>query len=253
MFTDADDEKAPLVAIINESAARHRWGEEDALGKRVSFDGGKSWVTVVGIVGDVKQYGLDREPTDEIYGPLAQNPNGSFLLVRTLSDPMSMARLMRDVVHQVDPQTAVDQVKTLEQVRDDSVASPRLTAVLLGLFAALALIITAAGITGVMALAVTQRTREIGIRMALGATRARILAMVMRQGMTLVLLGLAVGVIGALILNRLMAALLFDTPAADPATFAAVSLLLIAVAASACLMPALRATGIDPMLSLRSE
>ncbi len=253
VFTDADDEKAPLVAIINESAARHRWGEEDALGKRVSFDGGKSWVTVVGIVGDVKQYGLDREPTDEIYGPLAQNPNGSFLLVRTLSDPMSMARLMRDVVHQVDPQTAVDQVKTLEQVRDDSVASPRLTAVLLGLFAALALIITAAGITGVMALAVTQRTREIGIRMALGATRARILAMVMRQGMTLVLLGLAVGVIGALILNRLMAALLFDTPAADPATFAAVSLLLIAVAASACLMPALRATGIDPMLSLRSE
>lgn len=253
VFTDADDEKAPPVAIINESAARHRWGDGDPVGKRVSFDGGKTWVTVVGIVADVKQYGLDREPTDEIYGPLAQNPNGSFLLVRTLSDPMSMARLVRDVVHRVDPQTAVDQVKTLEQVRDDSVASPRLTALLLGLFAVLALIITAAGIAGVMALSVTQRTREIGIRMALGATRPRILAMVMRQGMTLVLLGLAVGVIGALILNRLMAAILFDIPAADPATFAAVSLLLIAVAASACFMPALRATGIDPMLSLRSE
>ncbi|HYY56681.1 MAG TPA: ABC transporter permease [Pyrinomonadaceae bacterium] len=253
LFTDADDEKAPPVAIINESAARHRWGSEDPVGKRVTTDNGDTWITIVGIVGDVKQYGLEREPADELYNPVAQAPFAGFLLVRTMSDPMSMAKLMRDTVHQVDPDTAIDEVRTLQQVRDDSVASPRLTVWLLGLFAGLALIITAAGITGVMALSVTQRTREIGIRMALGATRARILTMVMRQGMSLVLLGLAVGVIGALVLNRLMAALLFATPAADPLTFAAVSFLLMAVAGAACFIPALRATGIDPMLALRNE
>jgi putative ABC transport system permease protein len=201
----------------------------------------------------VRQYGLEREPSDEFYAPVAQAPNASFLLVKTMSDPMSISKLMRDTVHQADPDTAIDDVKTLQQVREDSVASPRLTAWLLGLFAALALAITAAGITGVMALSVTQRTREIGIRMALGATRARILTMVMRQGMTLVIIGLIVGVIGALTINRLMAALLFAIPAADPLTFAAVSFLLIAVAGAACFVPALRATGIDPMLALRSE
>jgi putative ABC transport system permease protein len=234
-------------------AARHRWGGEDPVGKRVSFDNGKTWITIVGVVGDVKQYGLEREPTDEIYVPVAQGPFASFLLVKTISDPMSVSQLMRDAVHQVDPSTAIDQVKTLQQVRDEAVASPRLTTWLLGLFAGLALMITAAGIGGVMALSVTQRTREIGIRMALGATRFRILAMVMRQGMILMLLGLVAGIIGALILNRLMAALLFATPAADPVTFAATSFLLIAVAGTACLIPALRATSINPVLALRSE
>ncbi|HEY0322168.1 MAG TPA: ABC transporter permease [Pyrinomonadaceae bacterium] len=253
MFTDADDEKAPQVAIINDTAARHRWGGEDPVGKRVSFDNGKTWVTIVGVVGDVKQYGLDREPTDEIYVPVEQGPFASFLIVKTMSDPMSVSKLMRDAVHQVDPDTAIDQVKTLEQVRDDSVASPRLTAWLLGIFAGLALTITAAGICGVMALSVTQRTREIGIRMALGATRGRVLAMVMRQGMSLVLLGLISGITGALLLNRLLATLLFATPTADPMTFAAVSFLLIVVAGAACLIPALRATSINPMLALRNE
>lgn len=253
VFTDADDEKAPQVAIINDTAARHRWAGEDPVGKRVSFDNGETWVTIVGIVGDVKQYGLDRDPADEIYVPVEQGPFATFLLVKTMSDPMSVSKLMRDAVHQVAPDTAIDQVKTLEQVRDDSVASPRLTAWLLGIFAGLALIITAAGICGVMALSVTQRTREIGIRMALGATRGRVLAMVMRQGMTLVLLGLIGGITGALLLNRLMATLLFATPTADPMTFAVVSFLLIVVAGGACFVPALRATGIDPMLALRNE
>jgi predicted permease len=253
MFTDADDDKASLVAIVNDTAAHHRWGGEDPLGKRVSFDNGKTWITIVGVVGDVKQYGLEREPTDEIYVPVEQGPFATYLLVKTISDPLSVAKLMRDAVHEVDPATAIDQVKTLQQVRDESVASPRLTAWLLALFAGLALLITAAGISGVMALSVTQRTREIGIRMALGATRAGILAMVMRQGMTLVLLGLVAGIMGALTLNRLMASLLFATPAADPVTFAATSFLLLVVAGAACLVPALRATSIDPMLALRSE
>lgn len=253
IFTDADDEKAPPVGIVNESAARHRWGREDPVGKRISLDKGETWVTIVGVVGDVKQYGLDHEATDELYNPVAQASFGSFLLVKTMSDPLKLESAMRNTVHQVDPGTAIDQVQTLQQVKDDSVASPRLTAWLLGLFAALATVITAAGITGVMALSVTQRTREIGIRLALGATRSKILGMVMRQGMMLVFLGLTLGIVGALMLNSLMASLLFATPVADPVTFAAVSFLLSFVAGAACLIPALRATGISPTLALRSE
>ena len=253
MFTDADDDKAPRVAIVNDAAARRRWGAEDPVGKRFSFDNGTTWITVVGIVGNVKQYGLDKEPAQEIYGPIAQTPFGSFLVVKTKGAPLQEARLMRDVVHKVDSETAIDQVKTLQQALDDSVASPRETTWLIGMFAVLALIITAAGLAGVMTLAVTQRTREIGIRIALGATRVRILSMMMRQALTLMLLGLAAGVVGALMLNRLITALLFATPGVDPVTFGAVACLLILVGAAACLIPSLNATGIDPTLTLRKE
>jgi predicted permease len=252
-FTEADDVNAPRVSIVNEAAARHRWGAEDPVGKRVSFDNGQTWVTIVGVVGNVRQYGLDKEPTDEIYGPVSQLAFGQFLVVKTKGDALAASKSLRDAVHEVDAETAVDQVRTLQQVLDDSVASPRLTAWLLGLFALVALVITAAGISGVMALAVTQRTREIGIRIALGATRARIVTMIMRQGMTLVLVGLALGVGGALALNGLIASLLYSTPGADPLTFAAVSCLLMLVAGTSCLIPSLRATGIDPMLTLRRE
>ncbi|MET0650608.1 MAG: ABC transporter permease [Pyrinomonadaceae bacterium] len=253
MFAESDDANAPPVSIVNEAAARHRWGAEDPVGKRVSFDNGQTWVTIVGVVGNVRQYGLDKEPADEIYGPVAQLAFGSFLVVKTKGDPLAASKSLRDAVHEVDSETAIDQVRTLQQVLDDSVASPRLTAWLLGLFAIVALVITAAGISGVMALAVTQRTREIGIRLALGASRTRIVTMIMRQGMTLVLVGLALGVAGALALNGLIASLLYATPAVDPLTFAAVSCLLTLVAGAACLIPSLRATAIDPLLALRRE
>jgi putative ABC transport system permease protein len=253
MFTDADDDKAPRVAIVNDAAARGRWGAEDPIGKRFSFDNGTTWITVVGVVGNVKQYGLDKEPTQEIYGPIAQTPFGSFLVVKTKGEPLREARLMRDVVHKADAETAIDQVKTLQQALDDSVASPRETTWLIGVFAVLALIITAAGLAGVMTLAVTQRTREIGIRIALGATRVRILTMMMRHAFTLMLLGLAAGLVGALMLNRLITALLFATPGVDPITFAAVACLLTLVGAIAGLIPSLSATGIDPALTLRKE
>ena len=253
MFTDGDDDKAPRVAIVNDAAARGRWGTEDPIGKRFSFDNGTTWITVVGVVGNVKQYGLDKEPAQEIYGPIAQTPFGSFLVVKTRGAPLQEARLMRDVVHKVDAETAIDQVKTLQQALDDSVASPRETTWLLGLFALIALLITAAGLTGVMALAVTQRTREIGIRMALGATRVQILSMMMRQALTLILLGLVAGLIGALMLKKVISSLLFATPGVDPVTFAAVACLLTLVGAIACLIPSLSATGIDPTLTLRKE
>ncbi len=252
-FTEADDLNAPQVSIVNEATARHRWGSEDPVGKRVSFDNGQTWVTIVGVVGNVHQYGLDKEPADEIYGPVAQLAFGQFLVVKTKGDPVAASKSLREAVHEVDTETAVDQVKTLQQALDDSVASPRLTAWLLGLFALVALVITAAGISGVMALAVTQRTREIGIRIALGASRTGIVTMIMRQGMTLVVVGLLIGVAGALALNGLVASLLYATPGADPLTFAAVSCLLMLVAGAACLIPSLRATAIDPMLTLRRE
>jgi putative ABC transport system permease protein len=253
MFTDADDEKSTRVAIVNQAAARARWGAEDPVGKRISFDNGTTWITIVGVVNNVKQYGLEKEATEEIYRPVAQAPFGSFLVIKTRGAPMGEARRIRDAVHLADAETAIDQVKTLQQVVDDSVASPRLTAGLLGLFALLALVITAAGITGVMALTVTQRTREIGIRIALGASRPRIVAMMMWQALSLVLLGLMVGVAGAVALKGLIASLLFATPGADPVTFIAVSCLLILAGAVACLIPSLRATSIDPILTLRRE
>ncbi len=253
VFTETDKDKAPLVAIINQTMAQHRWGDEDPIGRRVSFDRGEHWVTIVGIVGDVKQYGLGAGITDELYAPMAQATNGNTLLVRTASDPMTMARVMREIVYGVDSETAVDSVQTLEQARDESLASPRLTTILMSLFAGLALVITSAGIAGVMALSVSQRTNEIGIRMALGATSGRVMAMVMRQGMTMVVAGLGIGVVGALAMTRLMTSLLFSVEPTDPVTFLAVGTVLIAVAALSCFIPARRVTTIDPMIALRSE
>jgi predicted lysophospholipase L1 biosynthesis ABC-type transport system permease subunit len=238
---------------VNDAAARARWGADDPIGKRFSFDNGTTWITVVGVVGNVKQYGLDKEPAPEIYGPIAQTPFGSFLVVKTKGAPLQEERLMRDVVHKVDAETAIDQVKTLQQALDDSVASPRETTWLLGVFALLALVITATGLTGVMALAVTQRTREIGIRIALGASRVRILTMMMRHALLLMLLGLAAGLTGALLLNRVMMSLLFATPSVNPVMFSGVAVLLTLIGAAACLIPSLTATRIDPALTLRKE
>jgi predicted permease len=252
-FSEGDNDKAVPVAVINQATARHRWGDDDPLGRRITLDGGKTWLTIVGVVGDVRQYGLDREPADEIYVPLLQAGFAGNLLVRTTADPMSIANLMREAVYQVDSETAIDRVQTLEQVRSDAVASPRLTAILLAMFAGLALIITAAGIAGVMALSVNQRTHELGVRLALGATPGKVLGMVMRQGMSFVLIGLSVGIIGALALGRLMSSLLFAVEPTDPITFLSVALVLIVVAAAACFVPARRVTSIDPMLALRSE
>jgi putative ABC transport system permease protein len=253
LFDAHDHENAQPVVLINQSMARHRWNNEDPVGRRVSFDNGQTWATVVGVVGDVKQYGLEREATDELYRPFAQAPFGQTLVVRTAAEPLALARQVREAVTAVDPEQAVDRVQTLEQVRENSLAAPRLTAALIGLFAALALAITLAGVSGVIALTVSQRTREIGVRLALGATPGGVLAMILRQGMRLVLIGLALGAAGALAFARLMGSLLFGVGPTDALTYAGVSLAFVAVAAVACLIPARRATRIDPMIALRSE
>lgn len=253
VFTDADQEKTLPVAIINQSLARHRWNNEDPIGRKISFDRGDTWITVVGVIGDSRNYGLDQEAKDEIYRPVAQANGGGFLLLRTAAEPLSLARQIRNAIREIDAETAIDHVRTLEDARNEALASPRLTTILLGLFAAMALAITSAGVGGVIALAVSQRTHEIGIRMALGASRGKVLWMILRQGLGLVGAGLLLGVAGSLALTRLMATLLFGVEPTDAITFLGMSAVILAVAALACFIPARRATGIDPISALRSE
>jgi putative ABC transport system permease protein len=252
-FTDHDDAKAVQVGVINQTLAHHRWPSEDPVGKRITFDAGKTWITIAGVVGDVKEYGLDRPIGDELYIPVNQSGFAGSLVVRTTGDPASITPLLRKALHDLDPQLAVDQVDTIERLQHESLASPRITTILLGIFAGLALVISASGIAGIMALSVSQRTRELGIRMALGQPKRSLVRMVVWQGLTVALAGTALGLICAIALGRLLSSLLYDTSPTDVFTFAGVSLLFIAVAGLACLIPARRVTLIDPFTALRQE
>ena len=252
-FSDHDDTTAPLVAIINQSMARHRWPADDPIGKRISFDQGQHWITIIGVTADVKEYGLDREVKDEVYTTSGQTPTLGNLLVRTAGEPAAMVSAVRAALHDVDPQLAVDRVATLERLQHESVASPRVTTILLGLFALLALIISASGIAAVMALLVTQRTSELGIRMALGASRESVLLLVVRHGLLLALAGTVTGIVAAIAVTRLLSSLLFGTSPTDAATFVGVSAVFLIVAAVACLIPARAVTNIDPVIALRRD
>jgi putative ABC transport system permease protein len=253
-FADTDDGgKDRQVAIINVAMKNRFWPNEDPLGKRVSGDNGDTWVTIVGVVGDVREFGLNQRVAPEFYTPHSEGASPSSLIVRTTADPRTLADGIARAVHDVDSQAAVTHIVTLEQARADSVASPRLTASLLAIFAVLALLIAAAGIGGIMALTVSQRVREIGIRIALGAQPRRILRMVLSQGLLLAFLGVGTGVIGALALKNLVTSLLFGVTATDPATFAGVAFVLIAAAMLATYLPARRAAAVDPIIALRSE
>jgi putative ABC transport system permease protein len=207
----------------------------------------------VGIVGDVREFGLNHPPVSELYVPQAKSPAPGTLLVRTAAEPRSMAKALTAAVHEVDPQTAVTRILTLEQARYESMASPRVTASLLGIFAGLALVIATAGIGGIMALMVSQRVREIGIRIALGARPESILQMVLRQGMLLALLGVGFGIAGAIALTGLLKSLLFEVPPTDVLTFGGVGLTLLAAAALASYLPARRAAAVDPNVALRAD
>ena len=253
-FADTDDGgKERQVVIINDAMRRQFWPNEDPIGKRVSGDNGETWVTIVGIVGDVREFGLDHPVAAEFYTPHSEGANPSTLIVRTIADPRAMADIITRAVHEVDSQAAVTHVLTLEQARAESVASPRVTASLLAIFAALALLIAAAGIGGIMALTVSQRVREIGIRLALGARPSGILWMVLRQGLLLATVGVGVGVVGALGLKTLLKSLLFGVAPTDPFTFGGVAFVLVASAMIATYLPARRAATVDPIIALRAE
>ena len=251
------DETAPPVALVNETMARRFWPDRDPVGRRMrtgSTDAPGPWMTVVGVVADVKQYGLDSEQKTQFYRPLRQLPLRPLsLVVRTAAEPAGLTPALRQAFASVDADLPIDKVRPMGQLLDDASAPKRLSFLLLGSFAATALLLAAVGIYGVLAFSVAQRTQEIGIRMALGARRRDVLWMVFGQGLRLALAGVALGVTAAFGVTRLMSGLLFGVSPTDPATLVAVSALLLGVALLACVVPARRATRVDPMVSLRSE
>ena len=252
-FLPTDTHQAAAVAIINQSLAARHWPGADPVGQRITFDNGATWTTIVGLVANARQQ-LDQEPQDEIHVPLS-NTGGliaATVLVRTDAAPAALMQELRAAIHQADPQQPITAIETLEQVRRGILGPRRLLATLLALFAGLALVITAAGIGGVLAFSVSERTQEIGIRMALGAGRHDVLWMVLRQGLGSVLAGLAAGTGATLALAHLMTGLLYGVPPGDPSTYAVVAVVLLAVAAAACLVPARRATAVSPVTALRN-
>jgi putative ABC transport system permease protein len=257
-FTEWDNENAPPVVVINESLARRDFAGEDPIGKQLTygFDGPRRiYGTIVGVVADVKRYGLEaRVPPQEYHSVLQRSPFGDLdLVVRTPGDSLILAPAVRQQVWAVDANMPVVDVMSMEQRLAESVAPRRFQMLLFGLFAVVALVLAVVGIYGVISYSVSRRTHEIGIRMALGASPRDVLLMVVRQGMLLALIGVAMGLAAALALTRLMEGLLFNVKATDPATFAGISLLLASVAFLAAYLPARRATKVDPMVALRHE
>jgi putative ABC transport system permease protein len=242
-----------LHVDINEAMARRFWPQGDAIGKRInfcSFDPQPCWISIVGIVGNVHQFGLDAAPTYDVYFSGGWTP---YLLIHTASDPQRVATAAANVIHKIDPALPVANVMTMDEVLSGTVSPRRFSAVLIGIFAGLALLLAAVGIYGVMSYMVGKRTNEIGIRMALGAQPRDVLRLVVGQGAKLALLGIGIGIAGALVLTRLMENLLFQVKPADPATFAGVAIVLAIVALTACYIPARRAMKVDPMTALRYE
>ena len=255
LFTEQDSKNAPRVAVINETMARTYFSDEDPIGKGINLSQGREgFREIVGIVGDVKQYGLAQPTTLQTYEPYLQMPFSAVtLIVRTEGNPAALSGSIRSEVLALDKEQPVSRIRTLDQIISGSVQQQRFTMLLLGVFAAVALILAAVGLYGVMSYAVTQRTHEIGIRMALGANTGNVLRLVVGHGMLLALIGVFIGLGGAFAFTRLMSKLLFAVSTTDPVTFAGISVLLTGVALVACLVPARRATKVDPMVALRHE
>jgi putative ABC transport system permease protein len=252
-FSIEDSPDAPHVALINDTLAKRYFPGENPVGRRIQWDG---WRTIAGVTGDVRQAGLDQKPFPELYFPAAQRPgaiSGMTLVIRTSVEPSSITHAVESAVRSVDSSQPVFGVKTMQRVISDSLSSQRLYVWLLGIFAGIAVILASAGIYGVMSYLVTQRTREFGVRMALGASTRDILRTVLRQALILVAAGAGIGLVGAFALTRLLTRFLFGVRPTDPVTFGAVSLLLVAVALLASWLPARRATKVDPMVALRYE
>ncbi len=254
VFTARDSADSRPVAIVNLSMARRYFGDADPVGRQLSLDNGRTWRRIVGLVNDVKQYGLASEPSDEIYVPFDQRaPLAATLLVRTTGDPAAMWQHLLQVARDLDARQPISRPQTLDQVRIRSMAPSRLTTTLLALFAMVALLTTATGIAGVVSFLVTQRAAEIGVRRALGATRWALLRMMVRQALAPVVAGLAAGLALATLATPALVRLLFEVRPTDPLTHAAVIGTLVAVAGIAALIPARRAAMIEPAATLRAE
>ena len=259
-FTERDSLGHPRVAVVNEALARKHWPDASPIGKRVSFSrDDPQWYEIVGVAGNIKHRGLDARDRPELYVPYRQplfagwTVRPMYVVVRTTTAPAGAVAAVRREVARVDRDQPISDVRTMDERIDHSLSSRRFSLVLLAAFASLALTLAAIGIYGIVAYSVTERTREIGVRLALGAQRRDVLGMVIGQGMTMIGTGTVIGVAAALLLTRLMSSLLFGISAADPITFLAIPILLVAVAFVACYVPARRATRVDPLQALRSE
>jgi predicted permease len=264
-ITEQDHASAPHVAVITEATARQFWGSSDAVGKRFRSDPGEPWMTVVGVSGNVVQTDLKLRPAAEYYVPHLQagmytGPNAipaAFfslaLVVRTKGDPMAMLEPIRREIRGIDPGLALSDVATMDAVLSNSLWQPRLSMALIAAFAGLAVLLACLGVYGVVAYAVSQRTREFGVRTALGASPADLLRIVVRDGAALAATGIVIGTIGAIALSRGLSSLLFNTAPTDPVTFLGAAALLAAVVVGASLIPARRAMRVQPLTALRYE
>jgi len=257
-FGHQDIATSPRVALIDESMARELWPDHDPVGRRLHLGGVTEttapWITVVGVVGGVKQYTLDSDSRIAFYLPHSQHVTRAMnVVLRSGADPASLTAAVAHEIHELDDNLPLYNVRTMEQRVNESLARRRFSTLLLSLFAGLALALSSIGIYGVMAYLVNQGTREIGIRIALGATPRHISRLVVSRGMAMAFSGLAIGLAGALVLSRLMGNLLFGVDSTDPVTFVAISMLLTFVALLASYIPAYRAARVDPVVSLRCE
>jgi putative ABC transport system permease protein len=258
-FGSQDTRGTQRVAVIDEEFVRKYFRNQNPIGKRITFDGNTAkdpkYIDIVGVVGHTMHEALDAKPRIQLY--LVDAQRGGFqsmsVAVRTSGDPLLMTRSVRDAIHTVDKDIPLSNVKSMDDLLESSLGQRRLSMILLGAFSAIALVLASIGIYGVLAYSVTQRSRELGIRMALGAARGRVLRLVIGQGMALAVIGIAIGLVGAFALTRLLANQLYSITPTDPATFVGVGFLLAAIALLATLLPALRATRVDPVVALREE
>ena len=251
-FTEQEVRESAKVVIISDLLARRVFPDEEPIGKRLILVLAKQPYEIIGIVGDVRDRALEFNPFPAMYVPTNQT-GWMNVVVRTQGDPASLTGAVRKEVRAIDPDQPIAAMRTMNEWMDTAVAGSRYRTALLALFAFVALVLASTGIYGVMSYSVSQRTHEIGVRMALGARSADVMRMVVRQGMTLVMVGVGLGILGAIALTRLMSTLLFGVTAKDPLTFVAVAALLTLVAFVACYLPARRATKVDPLVALRYE
>jgi putative ABC transport system permease protein len=258
LFAPQDTATAPARVVVNEAFVRRFFPSEDPLGKRVTFgnpqDKNVQWLTIVGVVADTRRGGIGRPPWAELYFPLAQSPDPRLtVLVRTAGDPITVARAAQEQVWAIDPAQPVGSIRTLEQLVAGAQANRRFTMMMLGVFAAVALVLAAVGIYGVIAYSTAQRTHEIAVRIALGATRVDVLHMVLRDGLRIGALGTVIGIAAAAAASRLLSGLLFGVSPHDPLTFVMLPAGLLVVALLASWIPARRALAVEPMTALRGE